>query len=326
MLADAKTAAETQQAAAKATSETKEVIPTLGIVYDKATGQTTPLQGASGMMPPAMMEAKYVALQQKKNSGQPVSKEDAAWMKGFEHYKTLVPTATVNLQAGLLSGQAKDMAASYFEQTGQLPGGMRSPAMSAQILNQAASGPGGVPNVAQNKLQYGAATALQKSAVAGEIGKNITAYNTAITHANQLSEAAAALDNTDPRILNAIGNKIGYEFGSDKTTNFNVIKNALSGEISKVFKGGEATDAEIKAVQEPFSASNSPAQLKGAISNAIHLMNSKRDALQQQYEQGMQGKPNFGGAQGGKIRARDLKGQLHEAPAGTPLPQGWTKE
>jgi hypothetical protein len=142
---------------------------------------------------------------------------------------------------------------------------------------------------------YATRQALIKSATSGDIGKNITAYNTAISHAQQLSQAADALNNGDMPTLNKLGNALGYQFGSDKTTNFNVIKNALSGEISKVFKGGEATDAEIKAVQEPFSAANSPAQLKGAIDNAIHLMNSKRDALKQQVDLGMQGKPNFGG-------------------------------
>lgn len=142
---------------------------------------------------------------------------------------------------------------------------------------------------------YSTRQALMKSATSGDIGKNVTAFNTAISHAQQLSQAADALNNGDLPTLNKLGNALGYQFGSDKTTNFNVIKNALSGEISKVFKGGEATDAEIKAVQEPFSSANSPAQLKGAIDNAIHLMNSKRDALQQQYQQGMQGKPNFQG-------------------------------
>ncbi len=67
--------------------------------------------------------------------------------------------------------------------------------------------------------------------------------------------------------------------------------------MSKVFKGGQATDAEIREVQQPFDSANSPAQLKGAIQNAIRLMNSKRDALKQQYEAGRQGQPNFGGSQ-----------------------------
>jgi hypothetical protein len=146
-----------------------------------------------------------------------------------------------------------------------------------------------------NQATYGTTAAVQREFTSGDAAKNLTAFNTAIEHAKQLQSAADALQNGDSVGLNKIGNTLGYQFGSDKTTNFNVIKNALTGEISKVFKGGQATDAEIKAVQDPFNAANSPAQLKGAINNAVALMNSKRDALQQQYQSGTQGKPNFGG-------------------------------
>jgi len=145
-----------------------------------------------------------------------------------------------------------------------------------------------------NQSEFGVEKGVAKEFTTGSAAKNLTAFNTAIEHAKQLDDAAKALSIGDVRSLNKIGNALGYEFGSDRTTNFNVIKSALSGEISKVFKGGQATDAEIKEVQGPFDAANSPAQLRGAIRNAVKLMNSKRDALKQQYEQGKQGKPNFG--------------------------------
>jgi hypothetical protein len=145
-----------------------------------------------------------------------------------------------------------------------------------------------------NQAQFGVQKKVQEEFTSGDAAKSLTAFNTAIDHAKQLSAATDALDNGDVRALNAIGNKLGYEFGSDKTTNFNVIKNALAGEISKVFKGGGATDAEIEQVSSPFSSANSTAQLKGAINQAQSLMASKRDALQQQYNAGKQGKPNFG--------------------------------
>lgn len=135
---------------------------------------------------------------------------------------------------------------------------------------------------------------VQKAFTSGPEAKNLTAFNTAIDHARQLDKAVDALRNSDVRGLNAVGNALGYQFGNDATTNFNVIKNALSGEISKVFKGGQATDAEIHAVQAPFDAANSPGQLKGAIKQAIYLMNSKRDALKKQYDQGSKAQPNFG--------------------------------
>ena len=146
-----------------------------------------------------------------------------------------------------------------------------------------------------NQGTFGIEKKVGTDFTSGDAAKSLTAFSTAIEHAGQLSKATDELDNTDNRTLNKIGNSLGYQFGSDKTTNFNVIKNALSGEISKVFKGGQATDAEIREVQGPFDTANSPEQLKGAIKNAIALMNSKRDALKQQYQSGVQGKPNFGG-------------------------------
>lgn len=145
-----------------------------------------------------------------------------------------------------------------------------------------------------NQGQFGIEKKVGEEFTSGDAAKNLTAFNTAIEHATQAGEAAKALQTGDMRTLNKIGNALGYEFGSDRTTNFNVIKSALSSEISKVFKGGQATDAEIKEVQGPFDAANSPAQLRGAIKTAIRLMNSKRDALKSQYEAGRQGKPNFG--------------------------------
>jgi len=135
---------------------------------------------------------------------------------------------------------------------------------------------------------------VMKSATSGDIGKNLTAFNTAIEHAKQLQEDANLLDNANLQTYNKIGNRLNVELGKDAVTNFNVVKNALAGEISKVFKGGQATDAEIKAVEQPFSAAGSPSQLKGAIASAIRLMNSKRDALKQQVEEGQKGKANFG--------------------------------
>lgn len=162
-----------------------------------------------------------------------------------------------------------------------------------------------------NQANYSITKGVMKDFTSGDAAKNLTAFNTAIEHAKQLNDAADALQNGNTVALNKIGNALGYQFGSDKTTNFNVIKNALSGEISKVFKGGQATDAEIREVQGPFNAANSPAQLKGAIQNAIALMNSKRGALQQQYQQGIKAQPNFGNQTGG-----------FQLPPGTPTAVG----
>lgn len=203
---------------------------------------------------------------------------------------SLAPQATVNVQTG--AGPSNDLAQAVANGSMKIGDVLtyRTPLPQRQkFLQQVLA-----INPAFKSYDFDVEKGVAKDFTSGASAKNLTAFNTAIEHAKQLHTAAEALNVGDMRTMNKIGNALGYEFGSDKTTNFNVIKNALSGEISKVFKGGQATDAEIKAVQEPFDAANSPAQLKGAIRNAISLMNSKRDALKKQYEQGSKAKPNFG--------------------------------
>jgi len=256
----------------------------------------------------AALNAKTAAsrLDWEKGGGGAVDKQEMSdWLaknpgKGpsdFMAYKAkLVPAFNFNLQQGGMGNANDPMTASLAQKVagGQMKIAdvltMRTPlAARKAFLNQVLQ-----INPNFNSSDYDIEKGVAKYMTSGEGGKNLTAFNTAIEHAKQLDEAAKALSIGDNRSLNKIGNALGYEFGSDRTTNFNVIKNALSGEISKVFKGGQATDAEIKEVQGPFDAANSPAQLRGAIRNAVRLMGSKRDALKQQYEQGKQAKPNFG--------------------------------
>jgi hypothetical protein len=220
----------------------------------------------------------------------------------FAKFKaSLAPQAQVNVQMGGAGPQADALVDAVGQNkmkiSDALP--MRAPVQVRQaFLNKVLAK---YPDF--NSASYDVEKGVMKDFTSGASAKNLTAFNTAIDHAGQLDKAVDALKNGDMRMLNKIGNEAGYQFGSDATTNFNVIKNALSGEISKVFKGGQATDAEIHAVQAPFDSANSPQQLKGAIKQAISLMNSKRDALKQQYQSGSKAQPNFG--QGGNAPAAE---------------------
>ena len=254
----------------------------------------------------------------KAQTGNLDTKEAQAWLAknpgkdlaDFMRYqKTLVPAFNFNLQNQIPGGQngkpstiAQSLADNSIKWQDVVSN--RTPiAVKQQLLAEVKA-----INPNFNSGDYSIEQGVKKEFTSGDAAKNLTAFNTAIEHAGQLRQAADALDNGDVRGLNAIGNQLGYQFGSDKTTNFNVIKNALSGEISKVFKGGQATDAEIKQVEQPFSSANSPAQLKGAIDNAVALMNSKRNALQQQYQAGVQAKPNFGGGQAAQQAVQQTTG------------------
>ena len=132
----------------------------------------------------------------------------------------------------------------------------------------------------------------------GPEARSLNAFNTAIDHLQQLNQAADALHNGDIRLVNELGQRWAAATGEAAPTNFNAIKGAVAGEVAKTFKGGEATDAEIRQLNDTINRANSPAQLKGAIAQFSALMMSKRHALEQQYKKGMQAQPNFGGTEG----------------------------
>ena len=143
----------------------------------------------------------------------------------------------------------------------------------------------------------GAAAGARKvltSAIGGKLGDTINAYNTASAHLDMLSQAADALNNGNIQALNKVGNEFNKQTGSPAPTNFKAVEDAVAGEVSKTFKGGQATDAEIKQAEDAISAASSPAQLKGVINTYKGLMASKRDAIRQQVQQGQQGKVNYG--------------------------------
>lgn len=215
----------------------------------------------------------------------------------FAKYKaSLAPQAAINVQ-GNIGGAQGDALVNAVANGSMKIGDVLTPRtplpVRQEFLNKVMA-----TNPQFNSAAYDVEKGVMKDFTSGKAAQNLNSFNTAIEHAKQLNTATDALDNGDLRVLNKIGNTLGFETGSDKQTNFNVVKNAVSGEISKVFKGGQATDAEIAHVMAPFDAANSPAQLKGAINQAITLMNSKRDALKAQYEAGRKAQPAFGGATG----------------------------
>ncbi len=218
-----------------------------------------------------------------------------AIQKGKIDLATAEGKARMEAQLALLSPEARAMAAQYYSQTGAMPAGMRSPGMSAGILNTAA-GPEGTPtpNVAANKMAYGTATAEQKAYTSGSQGQQLTAIGTARNHMQTFKDTADALQNGDFLKANQVGNYLGMQFGSDKATNFNIAKSAFAGEVGKAFAGANVGVQDRQELMDKISAASSPAQLKGYAQKADELLAGKQQSLKQSYEAGMKGQPNFG--------------------------------
>jgi hypothetical protein len=291
MLADAKTQAETAKDTAAASGEWKGE-PTVGLEINTKTGETRPMQGAA--VTPQMQEAKYIGLAQKRAAGQPLSPDDAAFMKGYEKFKTLVPVANFNLQN---SGAAVDQGGNPSEVAKAIANGQMawkdavSPRTPQSVKNQILSQVFKInPNF--DTAEFGLEQDAAKKARSGQWADTRLAYNTAIDHAQQLLSAADALGNGDTKKLNSLKNYFSTEFGSPDVTNFNAIANAYNHEVTSVISKGHITDAEVAQGHASLPDNASPAQIRGVAQAYLNLMTSKRDELNKIIKSGAGNKAN----------------------------------
>jgi hypothetical protein len=236
LISDAKTQAETSEKNAEAAAKDWTKFENMGVMVNTKTGETRTITG--GVMPPGQLEGKYGATEQKKNLGQPLTADENAFLKSYEKYKTLVPVAQIGIQQRLLSPEAQQQLGQQFAETGQLPQGMRSPAMSAQIMNAGAGQqPGG--NLAANKMQYQADAASLKNIQ--KTFDNVTAFeNTAGKNLDVfLDQAKKAIDTGLP-ITNLPARMVAGKLGSENQAAFDAARTTALTEIAKVLSSANA--------------------------------------------------------------------------------------
>lgn len=129
--------------------------------------------------------------------------------------------------------------------------------------------------------------ATRKDFTSGKSAANITAMNTAVGHLLTLRKKAQALNNTRFPILNRVGNRLSVETGSKAVKEFEVARQAVASELTRVFRGTGGALAEVKEWEHSVDAAGSPEQLEGAIQTATELLASRLESLQEQYRQGM---------------------------------------
>lgn len=115
----------------------------------------------------------------------------------------------------------------------------------------------------------------------------IRTLNTASGHLNQLLGDVLQLDNGDVNAVNATENYLGSKVGNTKFTNLKADLTPVVSEVASLYKGGQATDAEIKSMMDSFPINGSKSQQISVIERWIGLLHSKLGALNTQYAQGM---------------------------------------
>jgi hypothetical protein len=119
----------------------------------------------------------------------------------------------------------------------------------------------------------------------GKQGDTVRALNVAVQHLDVLSDLSKELDNTDPTLLNRIANSIKEQTGGPAPTNFNLAKQVIATEVIKATAGSVGALGDRDAVLQQIQASESPAQLAGAIQTAKRLMSGQLKGLEKQYTQ-----------------------------------------
>lgn len=245
--------------------------------------------------PKSNRDDRYITITQKKTLGQPLTDDERAYLTAYDLWdqKTKIDPGVARAAAFGAMRYIPVVDNSDPNNQGNVIMMRAGEAAKAKVSTPASIG-------------FKTDAAMTKYMTSGQGGTNINYFNTASDHLKILSEAGDALNNGNTQLFNTIANRFATATGDPAPSNFETVKAAVAGELSKTFKGTGATDSEIADINQTINQAQSPQQIQGAINYYRKLMGSKIQALQSQYQAGMQGKPNFPGT----------------SPSGTPQTKG----
>lgn len=129
--------------------------------------------------------------------------------------------------------------------------------------------------------------ATRKNFTSGKARANITSMNTALGHIGSLAEAGEKLDNGNWPLINSGRNAWRNFSGDERVHNFNIERNAVADELTRVFRQAGGNVADIEAWKAEINAAESPEQLRGVTSKAIELLGSRLNSMGDEYNAGM---------------------------------------
>lgn len=189
---------------------------------------------------------------------------------GQDFLKTLPPNIASEVKA-------------YAEGRRPFPGGMamKSPYFQSliQMVGQYDSG--------FDAVDYNARSKTRNDFTSGKSAQTINALNTVAQHLDRLSSAADELNNSWSPTYNSIANYLSQKSGSSVVTKFETDKKAVVDELTRAWRQSGGTEGDIKSWSQVLDASNSPTQLKTAISEMGGLLEGKLSALEQQQKVGL---------------------------------------
>lgn len=138
-----------------------------------------------------------------------------------------------------------------------------------------------------DQTQYPIRLATRKNYTSGKQFQELQAINTVAGHLDDLSKASDELKNTRFPWWNSVANTALQATGDARVDKFNTVKQAVTNELSKAYRGGHVTEGDVREWQENISAAKSPEQLRAVIGKMNDLLMSKRQALEEGYKSSM---------------------------------------
>ena len=136
-------------------------------------------------------------------------------------------------------------------------------------------------------VNYAARSKTRNDFTAGKSAQQVNALNTVIGHLGQLSNAADALNNTSIPLLNQGLNFAQAQLGDPRIKQFDITRKAVVDELTRVYRGTGGSEKDIDTWTQAINSANSPEQLHGAIAQIGGLLESKIQAMEDQYRKGM---------------------------------------
>lgn len=133
--------------------------------------------------------------------------------------------------------------------------------------------------------------ATQKDMATGKMGQNVASFNTALGHMYDLYNQVDGLGNSNVPMLNAPINAVrGAVSDKDqaKLKAFETTLSKVNAEVEKAFKGSGATVHDLEEAKNAINVNMAPATLKAATKKLLELMESRIEAIGDQYNRGMQ--------------------------------------
>jgi hypothetical protein len=324
LIADAKTLADTNKANAEASEKDWQKFPELGMLVNTKTGEQRSIAGGP-IQPPALLESKWIAIQQKKNLGQPISAEEKAFSDSYKQFKEIVPQFNISVGGGATGGLSQDaidaQAEKYF-QTGQLPPSGRGPAgvmLGRTIMQRANDLHPGESLAAGSGIFAANKKSLQE--IQPKLDQVNAFENTSLKNLDLFTNLAQKAIDSGLPIANAPLRAAAGLLGGQDQAAFNAARQVAINEIAKVTSSpglsGQLSDSARHEVESFIPANATVGQIMHVASVLKQDMENRRQAYVDQIadiQKRMGGNSQQSQPQGGASAQRTIsQAQLAQA-------------